>query len=140
MKESAKSPAQSAAVSVQDFLNPTSMLTPGLAGAMTMMISNALSFQFGLPPSWTGLGVSFLMGMLVWSATKISFVPRAVYYVLNSLVIFCVAAGSGGVAASASERIASLDFEIEVRQDLTFQNFLGIARNKEADIFWLGLV
>ena len=33
---------------MEKFLTPESMLTPGLAGGMTMGITNALAFQFGL--------------------------------------------------------------------------------------------
>ena len=33
---------------MEEFPTPESMLTPGLAGGMTMGITNALAFQFGL--------------------------------------------------------------------------------------------
>jgi hypothetical protein len=31
---------------VNDFLNPKSMVTPGMAGALVMFLSNAVCFQF----------------------------------------------------------------------------------------------
>src|ERR1700753_1930481 len=40
------------------FLTPEAMLTPGVAGAMTMMITNALWQNFALPPAYTGLALS----------------------------------------------------------------------------------
>ena len=89
-------------IRVDEFLNPTSMLTPGLAGSMTMLITNALSAQFELTPSWTGLVVSFLCGTIVL-ASSVGLVKKFVYYVLNSLIIFSVAAGASGIAASATQ-------------------------------------
>jgi hypothetical protein len=85
----------------QQFLNPASMLTPGFAGALTMMITNALVQQFPVEPGYAGLGVSFLFGTLLF-ARKGPVWTRCVYYVLNSLVIFCVAMGANhaGIAAS----------------------------------------
>lgn len=98
-------------VPIQDFLNPNSMLTPGMAGGMTMLITNALCQHFPLPNDWTGLGLSFLFGLLVFVATG-PFWQRSVYYLLNSLVIFCVAAGASGfgasVATSNDESLTSL--------------------------------
>ena len=95
-QERAQRPAQ-----MQDFLNPNSMLTPGMAGGMTMLITNALCQHFPLPNDLTGLGISFLFGLLVFVATG-PFWQRSVYYLLNSLVIFCVAAGASGFGASVA--------------------------------------
>jgi hypothetical protein len=85
----------------QQFLNPASMLTPGFAGALTMMITNALVQQFSVEPGYVGLAVSFLFGTLIF-AQKGRLWARLVYYVLNSLIIFCVAMGANhaGVAAA----------------------------------------
>jgi hypothetical protein len=79
------------------FLTPEAMLTPGVAGAMTMMITNALAQNFELPRAYTGLALSFIFGLLVLAASK-TLISKAVFYVLNSLVIFCVAAGASGIA------------------------------------------
>ena len=87
-----------------EFLNPASMLTPGLAGSLTMLITNALSAQFGFTASWTGLLVSFLCGTLVF-VSSVGLVKKLIYYVLNSLIIFSVAAGTSGFAARATETI-----------------------------------
>lgn len=79
------------------FLNPQSMLTPGIAGATTMMMANALgrAFDFNVPA--TGLIISGMFGLLVIVAGE-PLVKKIVYYFLNSLVIFCVAMGSGNIA------------------------------------------
>src|SRR5438309_9701336 len=46
------------------------MLTPGIAGGVTMLIANALWVAFSLPPRWTSLVLSFLLGLLVFVATR----------------------------------------------------------------------
>ena len=86
---------------MDEFLNPASMLTPGLAGSVTMLITNALSLHFQVEPSWTGLLVSFLCGTLVF-VSSVHLAKKLVYYVLNSLIIFSVAAGTSGFAATAT--------------------------------------
>jgi hypothetical protein len=85
----------------KEFLNPKSMLTPGVAGAMTMMITNTLHQQFGTPASWTGLIISFAMGLIVFTASTVSWPQRCAFYVINSLIIFSVALGSSAVGAAA---------------------------------------
>jgi hypothetical protein len=50
-------------VDVQDFANPRSMITPGVAGAITVFITNAVGAQFSLPLNRLGLAISFLLGL-----------------------------------------------------------------------------
>lgn len=95
-------------IQIGDFLNPASMLTPGFAGAVAMMISNTLVHAFGLPPAWSALVLSFLLGSIVWVAS-VSLLRGAVYYVLNSLIIFSVAFGTNTLGLGASVTVASLD-------------------------------
>ena len=78
---------------VDDFLKPESMMTPGVAGAITMTISNTLWVQFGLQQRWCALGLSFAFGALVFAASRLPVWQRGIYYVLNSLIIFSAAAG-----------------------------------------------
>ena len=82
---------------VEEFLQPKAMLTPGIAGGITMLIANALWVAFSLPPRWTSLVLSFLLGLLAFVATKIPLWQRAVYYLLNSLIIFSVSIGTNYV-------------------------------------------
>jgi choline-glycine betaine transporter len=80
----------------QDFLNPRSMLTPGFAGGLTVLINNALAGAFGLPGNYLGysaLAISALFATLVLTA-GVPLIQRIVFYVLNTLIIFCVAMGS----------------------------------------------
>ena len=88
---------------LSDFLNPNSMITPGAAGAFTMMITNTLCQQFAnLPLGVTGLLVSFLFGAVVFGA-GVSIPARMMYYVINSLIIFTVAMGSNAIGDQAAE-------------------------------------
>jgi hypothetical protein len=85
------------------FLTPESMLTPGIAGSMSMMIGNTLQHQFHISNGWSILVLSFVFGLLVL-ATNQSLLKRSVYYVLNSLVIFCVAAGAISVSSGGDDK------------------------------------
>ena len=57
-------------VRVEEFLQPKAMLTPGIAGGVTMLIANALWVAFSLPPRWTSLALSSLLGLLVRMAVR----------------------------------------------------------------------
>ena len=81
-------------VKINDFLNPESMITPGVAGGITMTITNTLTSQFSLPGRWTALAISFLCGLLVFVTKRFSFGKKLVFYVINSLIIFTVATGT----------------------------------------------
>jgi hypothetical protein len=94
----------------QDFLNPESMLTPGVAGALVMMIANALAVNFDFSDhgrKYAGLILSFIIGLLVLSATR-DIWKRFIFYVLNSLVIFTVAFGSANLIQSRLQETAWL--------------------------------
>ncbi|HYS00039.1 MAG TPA: hypothetical protein VEO58_13540 [Gemmatimonadales bacterium] len=83
---------------VDEFLQPKAMLTPGIAGGVTMLIANALWVAFALPPRWTSLVLSFVVGLPVFVAKGgVPAWQRAVYYVLNSLIIFSVSIGTNYV-------------------------------------------
>jgi hypothetical protein len=98
-------------IQASDFLNPASMLTPGLAGAVAMMITNALSSAFDFNPPYTALGLSFLLGTIVW-VSDVRFVARCVYYLLNSLIIFSVAFGTNTIGERSGSRSTSVTFQI----------------------------
>ena len=90
-------------VRVEEFLQPKAMLTPGIAGGVTMLIANALWVAFSLPPRWTALVLSFLLGLLVFVATpRAPLWQRAVYYLLNSLIIFSVSIGTNSVGVGVT--------------------------------------
>lgn len=88
---------------MDDFLKPESMMTPGVAGAITMTISNTMWVQFGLQQRWSALALSFAFGALVFTASRLKVWQRSIYYVLNSLIIFSAAAGSNYIGYQVSE-------------------------------------
>src|SRR3989338_8775144 len=97
---------------VDDFLKPESMMTPGVAGAITMTISNTMWMQFGLQQRWCALALSFAFGALVFAATRIPLWQRAVYYMLNSLIIFSAAAGGNYIGYQALESNQSASISV----------------------------
>lgn len=89
-------PEEKVSAVVGEFLNPKSMLTPGICGAVIMVIANALGAAFALEGparSFVCLGLSFLAGTLVFAAGVKKFWPKLAFYVFNSLIIFSAAAG-----------------------------------------------
>ncbi len=114
---------------VEEFLQPKAMLTPGIAGGVTMLIANALWVAFGLPPRWTSLVLSLLLGLLVFVA-KGGGVPlwqRALYYVLNSLIIFSVSIGTNYVGVGLTQPLAPRSSAIEPAAHAFFGDWLRIA-------------
>ena len=88
-----------------EFLNPNSMITPGAAGAFTMVVTNTLCQQFTqLPLNFTGLAVSFLFGAIVFGYGA-SLPLRVMYYAINSLIIFVVAVGSNAVGVGIDKHL-----------------------------------
>lgn len=81
----------------KDFLSPYSMLTPGLAGAITTGIAMPLVYSFDLSFKWVALVIGFMLATLIVLQFKegISRLQRAIYCVLNTLIIFSVSVGAG---------------------------------------------
>ena len=104
-KPDAKPPKKTAGA-LKEFLNPHSMLTPGLCGGITLLITNTLAAQFGAPPNYTGLGISCLFGLIVFAATSTVLWLRLVFWVLNSLIIFSIALGTNQIGVRASKNIS----------------------------------
>ena len=78
---------------IKDFLNPNSMLTPGIAGGITMMITNSLWVNFDFPPKYTAIILCLLLGLMVLAELKAPLWQKPVYYIINVLIIFSVSAG-----------------------------------------------
>ncbi len=86
---------------VNEFFNARSMLTPGVAGATTMMITSSLVAAFGLPGSYVALAVSLLLGLVAMSDQSVRLPQRVIFYVLNSLIIFSMAYGLNAAGVEA---------------------------------------
>jgi hypothetical protein len=116
---------------MDDFLSSKAMITPGIAGATTTLITGTLYSQFALPAKWVGLGVSLLFGLTVWADKQVPIYQRMVFYVINSLTIFAVAIGinQAGMAVEMSSRQPKDPIVIErkVPQESKsfFHNWLG---------------
>jgi hypothetical protein len=87
---------------MNDFLNGKSMITPGVAGALVLVISNTAFTQFGIPSKWSSLILSFLLGTLVFAGTVGALWQKGVLYLLNSAIIFSVAVGTNQVGTGLS--------------------------------------
>src|SRR5690242_9663850 len=106
---------------IEQFLTPEAMLTPGVLGSLTMMITNSLAQNFTMPRAWLGLGLSFLFGLLVLVAAR-NIIIKIVFYVLNSLVIFCMAAGANGLGSGAAQRTSLSLMSTAFAQEMTLDS------------------
>ena len=87
-------------MAIDDFLNPTSMLTPGICGSVAMTIGNTLWCQFGVQQKFSVLALSFLMGMVIWPKVREKVWKRFLLYFFNSLVIFSTAIGVNSMSGA----------------------------------------
>ncbi len=83
-------------VSLDSFLNPQSMLTPGIAGSLVLFISMTVASQFHINFPWTALTVSFLIALAILgkSSTPTFSLQGGIYCILNTLIIFSMCAGA----------------------------------------------
>ena len=88
--------------SFDEFLNPKSMITPGAAGSMTMLIANTLYTQFNIEPKWSGLTISFIFAFFVVSRLRMIVWQRALLLFLNGMIVFSVAIGTTTVFAKSN--------------------------------------
>jgi hypothetical protein len=83
---------------LDQFLQPQSMVTPGALGAMAMLGTNTLALNFpDMSSPIIAVALSFLFGLAA-TVKSSSFFEKIVYYLLNSIIIFSVAAGSNKIA------------------------------------------
>jgi hypothetical protein len=88
---------------MKEFLNPKSMVTPGAAGALMMLLANALCAVFPeLAFRFVAVAISFLIGFAILASADIRLRERAMYGIVNSLVIFAVGVGTSNATASAA--------------------------------------
>jgi len=87
-----------------EFLNPKSMLTPGIAGGIIMGITNTLYVQFAISKSLSSLILSILLVIPILKKYIAPFYEKTIYCIFNSLLIFSVATN----ANLAGEKISSM--------------------------------
>lgn len=87
----------------KDFVNSKSMATPGFAGGLVVLLANSLIGAFAIQEyrSFCVLGLSFLVGAVVFADMQVRPGIRFVFYVINSLIVFAVAMGANSVANRA---------------------------------------
>jgi hypothetical protein len=106
---------------MQEFLNPKSMITPGVAGTLLMFLVNGLCVPFPeLPPRYVALVLSFAIGLILVRSLDCKLMERGIYWILNSLVIFIVGFGATNLARSATSG-GSEQPETAGPSSLTFQ-------------------
>ena len=93
--------------SLADFLHPQSMVTPGLLGAAAMMGTNALCATFSLDEPIVCLVLSLLFGLAAVIRDGRLF-QRVLYYVLNTIIIFSVAAGANSVGLASQAKFPAI--------------------------------
>ena len=96
---------------MQEFINPKSMMTPGVAGATMMFFVNGLAFAFPeLQPRIVALLLSFLIGSIVFAAQSNpppAAWAKTIYWFVNSLIIFVVGFGTAHFAADTTVQNAT---------------------------------
>lgn len=86
---------------MDQFLNPKSMVTPGVAGSVMMFVANGLCAAFPeFAFRYVALFLSFGLGLLVFAAPSMQLLERGVYWFLNSLIIFVVGVGGSNIGAN----------------------------------------
>ena len=86
-----------------EFLNPTSSITPLAAGAIVLVIANTLgAASFGFPRAATALVLSGIIGALIVAKYPGNTLSRLGYWFVNSLTIFAVAMGSNATLSGVA--------------------------------------
>jgi hypothetical protein len=89
---------------MNDFLNAKSMVTPGVAGGLVMLISNTCAINFNLTPKWTALVLSALLGLLVVCIMIAPLWQKGLLWLFNALVIFSMAMGTNQAGATLQDQ------------------------------------
>jgi hypothetical protein len=78
------------------------MMTPGALGAITMVVTNSIAPMIAIDRRWTGLALAFLFGSIALVKAP-SLFEKAIYYIINSFIIFSVAAGTNQVGVAVTQ-------------------------------------
>ncbi len=90
---------------MNNFVSSRSMITPGIAGSATTMITGTLVTTFGFPGAVTALVVSFVFGLMVLADESIATIYyKFIFYIISSVTIFSVAVGLNQAGMAIVER------------------------------------
>src|SRR6516162_1213583 len=93
---------------LDQFLQPQSMVTPGALGALAMLATNTLVGNFpNMNAPIIALILSFLLGFAALVKST-SIFEKILYYLLNSIIIFSVAAGANKLGQQIQQTSLSL--------------------------------
>ena len=85
-----------------EFVNPKSMLAPGVAGVMIIAITNAIAVNFDLPSPWLGLFVSGFFAAAAVAHAQMRVIGKTFFGVLNTWIIFSVALGTNTLGSAVA--------------------------------------
>jgi hypothetical protein len=89
---------------MDEFLNPKANLTPGALGSFMMLLANGICGYFPeLGFRWVALVLSLLIAVSTVSAIQMAISKKAIFWLLNAMVIFVVGVGSTNIAANIEE-------------------------------------
>jgi hypothetical protein len=118
------------------------MTTPGIAGGLVMVITNALAlkFDFGQYLAHTVLLLSFIVGLVVFKDLSARWYEKIAFYILNSLIIFSIATGTNTVGKELSSNSEKIDFQFKKHNNPEFLPEPLSAENEENRYFkdWFG--
>ena len=91
---------------MNDLESSKAMMTPGIAGSATTMITGSLVSTFGFPGAVTAFSVSFVLGLVALGDNTVSIPYKIIFYIINSMTIFTVALGlnHAGMSIIQSDR------------------------------------
>lgn len=85
------------------FLNPHSMVTPGLLGSAVTLGANSLGQLQLAPLLWIYLALSFAFGVTAIINSG-SLIQKGLFYFLNSIIIFSVALGANKIGMETAKQ------------------------------------
>jgi hypothetical protein len=89
---------------MDNFISSRAMITPGLAGSATTMITGTLVTTFGFPGAVTALIISFVFGSMALADKSVTIYYKFIFYIINSVTIFSVAVGLNQAGMAIIER------------------------------------
>lgn len=121
-----------------DFLNPRSMLTPGVAGSLVMVIANTLWVEFMLPQKWSALVLSFLLIIPILARFSAKFYENVIYFLFNGLIIFALSVNTNFAGGKIQEISNSYNQNLLSQQSSISSN-TNLAVDKKTNMIQLAL-
>jgi len=124
--------------SIEEFINPKSMLTPGLLAPIIATASGACFSMFGLALPWTVPLFTLLFGAVVFYSKEfregtMTRPAKALFYTLNCIILFTMAASTPSVLDRTNKVGSSTIVEASTL-------FVGIAHAQESKVIRTPLV